>query len=470
MRGAPHAPARERGGPDGLPPLADPPRGIVEEARKPMSPSTRLLVPALLLTALLGPVGPARAQVTATSVTLAWTAPGDDSLSGQATRYDLRWSRSPIATPADFAIATPVAGAPLPAFAGSTQGATVAGLTPATTYWFALRTEDESGNVSALSNVAGVTTLPSSDVERPAPVTLALVGTTTSSVTVSWTDSGDDSLTGIASATEIRWAYVPITEAGWEGAHEVFGVPAPDVPGTPRQFTIAGLDRSRDLWFAARARDDVNRESAVTEALSVPRLLDTAPPAAPTGLVASVEPARDVRLRWAANAEPDLAGYHVYRAPTASAPPSRLTATPLGSSEYLDAATPDSVALWYAVSAVDASGNESARSALQRVYLTGAGIAAWSLAAPFPNPSRVGSGVTLPLEVPAAGPYDATVEIQDAAGQRVRTLELRSAVPGPNLLVWDGRNDAGRATAPGLYRAWLRAGGKPALVRILRIP
>jgi hypothetical protein len=179
---------------------------------------------------------------------------------------------------------------------------------------------------------------------------------------------------------------------------------------------------------------------------------------------------RDVRLRWAANSEPDLAGYHVYRALAASAPPARLTSAPLGPNEYLDAATPDSVAVWYAVSAVDAAGNESARSALQRVYLTGAGIAAWSLAAPFPNPSRVGTGVTLPLEVPAAGPYDATVEIQDAAGQRVRLLQVRGAVPGPNLLVWDGRNDAGRATAPGVYRAWLRIGERPALTRILRTP
>jgi len=435
-----------------------------------MSPRTRALLRALVPLALLGAGATARAQVTETSVTLAWTAPGDDSLSGQATRYDLRWARSPIASLAHFALATPAGALPLPAPAGMPQGATVTGLTPATTYWFALRTEDEAGNASALSNVPVATTLASSDVERPAPVTLALVGAGAGSVTVSWTDSGDDSLAGVASATEIRWATAPITEAGWPGATEVFGVPAPGPPGTPRQMTITGLDRSRDLWFAARARDDVNRVSAIGGSLAVPRTLDTAPPATPTGLTATLEPVRDVRLRWAANAEPDLAGYHVYRAPAASVPATRLTGAPLGPNEYLDTATPDSVAVWYAVSAVDASGNESARTALQRVYLTGAGIAAWSVAAPFPNPSRVGAAVTLPLEVPAAGPHDATVEIQDAAGQRVRVLQVRNAIPGPFALVWDGRNDAGRATAPGLYRAWLRAGGKPALARIVRVP
>jgi flagellar hook assembly protein FlgD len=78
--------------------------------------------------------------------------------------------------------------------------------------------------------------------------------------------------------------------------------------------------------------------------------------------------------------------------------------------------------------------------------------------------------VNIPLEIPAAGPYDATLEIQDSAGQHVQTLVVRNATPGPYVLQWDGRNVAGRATAPGLYRGWLRAGDVRKLVRILRTP
>ena len=78
--------------------------------------------------------------------------------------------------------------------------------------------------------------------------------------------------------------------------------------------------------------------------------------------------------------------------------------------------------------------------------------------------------MSIPIEVPAAGPYDATLEIQDSAGQHVFTLSIRNAAPGPNVVTWDGRNEAGRATAPGLYRAWLRAGDVRRLVRILRTP
>lgn len=435
-----------------------------------MSPRALPLAFVHAVAALVLAVAPLRAQVTETTITLAWTAPGDDSTTGQATRYDLRWSLTPIATLADFALATPVGGVPAPAIAGSAESATVTGLTPSTTYWFALRTQDESGNLSDLSNIVSGSTLASSDVERPAPLTLVLDGVTNTSVTVSWTDSGDDSLTGNAAATEIRWATSPITAANWAAANAVFGVPAPGAPGTPHQMTIGGLDRTNDLWFAARARDDVNWTSAISASLFVQHLLDTAPPATPGGLSGAVESVRDVRLRWTANAEPDLAGYHVYRALTSNGTLVKLTGSPVTTNGYLDSATPDSLAVWYAVSAVDATGNESARTPPYRVYLVGGSITAWDLAAPYPNPSPVGGNVTLPLDVPATGPYDATLEIQDSAGQHVNTLTIRNAAPGPFVVTWDGRNEAGRATAPGLYRAWLRAGDVRRLVRILRTP
>jgi len=435
-----------------------------------MSPRALPLALALVVAPLALHAAVARAQVTETSVALTWTATGDDSLVGQAARYDLRWSRSPIVTPSDFAAATPVTGLPVPAPAGAVESATVTGLTPETAYWFALVAFDEAGNASALSNIATATTIASSDVIRPAPVDLAFAGSGPNSVTVSWTDAGDDSLTGTATATEIRWATSPITEADWATAHVVSGVPTPGAPGTPHQLTIGGLDRSRDLWFAARARDDVNRESGILGSLLVQHLLDTAPPATPGGLAGRLESPGAVQLDWSANAEPDLAGYHVYRALSANGTAARLTTSPLSANQYRDSSVPDTAAAWYAVTAVDATGNESARTPFVRVFLTGAGIASWDIATPYPNPSPVGSGVSIPLSIPAAGPGEATVEIQDAAGQHVRTLRVAGVAPGPFVLAWDGRNEAGRATAPGVYRLWLRAGDVRRLVRVLRTP
>jgi hypothetical protein len=62
------------------------------------------------------------------------------------------------------------------------------------------------------------------------------------------------------------------------------------------------------------------------------------------------------------------------------------------------------------------------------------------------------------------------VEIEDGAGQHVRTLRVTGATPGAYALAWDGRNDAGRVCAPGVYRMWLRAAGQAKLVKMLRTP
>ena len=423
------------------------------------------LVPMLVLVLALASAWPARAQVGETTVTLSWTAPGDDSTTGRATGYDLRWSRTPIVTAADHAAATPVAGLPAPSPSGSPETFTVGGLLPGTEHWFALRTLDERGNVSILSNVVRAVTLPSADVTPPAAVALTLVAAGDTDVSVSWADVGDDGLDGIAAAVEVRWAYEAITEANWDAAVLVVGLPAPDVAGTPHTITFTGMDRDRDVWVVARAVDDVNRLSPIESTLLVPRRLDTAPPAAPAGLgLARV--ANGVRLAWDENAEPDLAGYHAYRATAATGPFVRVSTTLLPTALYTDAAPPDSARLWYAVTAVDASGNEGARSASVVIVLRAVATGDWAIEAPWPNPSATGQPVTIPLRLPTDALGRATVEIQDAAGQRVRVLTVVEAT----RVEWDGRNDQGRVTAPGLYRAWLRGDGRARLTRIVRVP
>lgn len=106
------------------------------------------------------------ASTTATSVTLTWTAPGDDGNTGTAQRYDVRYATSPL-TEATFVAAASVAPAPPPQPAGATETLTVTGLQPATLYYFALESADPTGNVSPLSNVATVATAAVVDACHP---------------------------------------------------------------------------------------------------------------------------------------------------------------------------------------------------------------------------------------------------------------------------------------------------------------
>jgi|GEM_PF-3089652 len=93
------------------------------------------------------------------SITLSWTAPGDDGNIGTASQYDIRYSTSAI-TESGWASATQVSGEPAPKAAGSAESFTAAGLNLNTTYYFAIKTADEVPNWSGISNSPSAATLP----------------------------------------------------------------------------------------------------------------------------------------------------------------------------------------------------------------------------------------------------------------------------------------------------------------------
>lgn len=93
------------------------------------------------------------------AVTLTWTAPGDDGAEGTAFLYDVRYSTNEIIDNPSFEAAIPAEGEPAPRVAGSwPETFVVTGLSPDTKYYFALKTVDDVGNVSLLSNVPDATT------------------------------------------------------------------------------------------------------------------------------------------------------------------------------------------------------------------------------------------------------------------------------------------------------------------------
>ncbi|MCK4415405.1 MAG: PD40 domain-containing protein [Candidatus Eisenbacteria sp.] len=90
------------------------------------------------------------------TVELQWSAPAEDG-KGSATEYDLRYSLFPV-TEETWENAPQVPDVPVPGPVGSTESCMVTGLETGTTYFFALKTTDEHGNWSALSNLASKST------------------------------------------------------------------------------------------------------------------------------------------------------------------------------------------------------------------------------------------------------------------------------------------------------------------------
>jgi len=85
-----------------------------------------------------------------TSVTLQWSAP--DSEGKAAASYSIRYRQGGL-WPAVWDTAGVVSGAPVPGTPGKLQVLTVNGLQPDTSYYFGIKSADETGNESDLSNV-----------------------------------------------------------------------------------------------------------------------------------------------------------------------------------------------------------------------------------------------------------------------------------------------------------------------------
>jgi len=97
------------------------------------------------------------------SVTLRWTATGDDGNSGNAQRYEVRYNTQPI-TDSNFAQSTLAPNLPVPQPPGSQETFAASGLDPNTIYYFAVKAFDNGGNDSGVSNVVTSQTKPAINV------------------------------------------------------------------------------------------------------------------------------------------------------------------------------------------------------------------------------------------------------------------------------------------------------------------
>jgi hypothetical protein len=241
------------------------------------------------------------------TVTLSWTAPGDDGNIGTATQYSIRYSTAYI-TEANFSSATAVATPPSPLAPGSLQSYVVTGLGSGTTYFFAVKTADEVPNWSAISNV--VTTSTSVDATAPTAVAnLNLVLPTISSLTLLWTATGDDGSTGTATTYDIRYSTATITSANWTSASLLTTEPTPKVSGTPETLLVVGLTTNTTYYFAMKVADERSNWSALSNVATNTTSQDNTPPSAINDLAAAPgQNNGEINLTWTATGDDGSVG------------------------------------------------------------------------------------------------------------------------------------------------------------------
>jgi len=144
-------------------------------------------------------------------------------------------------------------------------------------------------------------------------------------------------------------------------------------------------------------------------------------------------------------------GCHVYRR-VGTGPEVRLTDLPLtdrdGRISFVDPAAglPAGATASYRY-ALLRGGQEIGRSEAVTVTLGGAPPSAFRLAPAFPNPFNPSTNVKFAVPRPAR----VVVRVYDPAGRLVRTLVAADLPAAEHVVVWDGRDQAGRTAASGTY-------------------
>ncbi|MBN1894715.1 hypothetical protein JW906_09475, partial [bacterium] len=141
--------------------------------------------------------------------------------------------------------------------------------------------------------------------------------------------------------------------------------------GMPYRFTDAGIETGRRYIYRMVAVDAAGLVSPSVEAAVETR--DNTPPQKPGGLIAHAAKGADaVTLNWDRNTDPDLAGYHIYRWAADRKDSVRINPLVLPPAErsFTDSAAVLGTVHYYAVTAVDTAGNESAHSERAHALVT----------------------------------------------------------------------------------------------------
>ena len=208
----------------------------------------------------VGAEGLKTSEVSAGSVTLAWTAVGDDAFHGSAKAYDIRYAASVIA-PDNFNSANVVLDPPEPLPAGSAESFKVTGLEPSTLYFFAIKVGDDAGNWSGLSNVVARTTA----TELSAVVGLeARTGSSNGQIDLTWTDPPEIVDTAASRSYLIRYS-----ETVFEASH-LASIPTIDTvlpapaTGLPQAITLAGLIPEQRYYLTVQVFDGMTAWSQLS--------------------------------------------------------------------------------------------------------------------------------------------------------------------------------------------------------------
>ena len=275
-------------------------------------------------------------NINSQSVTITFTAPGDDGSTGTANKYYLILSESPINS--NNFLSLPIrAITDSPNISGHTESMIINNLKSDTTYYIALYSEDELSNRSKLSNIITGTTSTSTDTSDPFPPD-SLITTPKDFLKM-----------------ELAWDHSLSNDtAGYKIYRNS------DLIGTisyTNNYADTAPAKNVSYSYKIIAFDENGNESGYSNEVSAISKDNTIPP--PPEFVRSYNLNDKIVLRWEPVNIPDIQGYQIYRQSLFF--PSLIGT--VGNQEYYEDNTGSlNTEYTYYIKTIDTAGNESSYS------------------------------------------------------------------------------------------------------------
>jgi hypothetical protein len=193
------------------------------------------------------------------TIQFTWTASneGADSSAKAATAQEIRRSSVPITSLATYVAGTVISGVPSAASPGTSQSVTI----PYVHGYYAMRSMDDAGNWSAVSDSVQVADIP------PGRVTDLGAAAGRGNIKLGWTSTGEDTSVGTAYSYDIRQCQCSSASFTWSTATPIGG-PTPAESGNSECMVISFLPDGTTFSFALKTRDVAGNWSLMSNVAS----------------------------------------------------------------------------------------------------------------------------------------------------------------------------------------------------------
>ncbi len=223
-------------------------------------------------------------------------------------------------------------------------------LQPNTTYYYSVAAYDEAGNYSAQSPVALATTLPDT-VPPTVPTSVTAKGTGVEQVALAWSSSTDN----------IHVSGYVVYRGTTNSALTAVGSTT-----TTTYVDTLNLKPNTTYYYSVAAYDEAGNYSAQSPVIAATTLADTQAPTVPQNLAAVATSGTVISLTWSPSTD-NVAIYRYQIYGGISAQTLSLIGTSVTTSFNDSTGLKANTTYYYAVSAVDTSGNASAQSSVINV-------------------------------------------------------------------------------------------------------